>query len=213
MGNGSSLRAAFFNGGIRNRLIVWALGLFGVALGVNTIAGTIYTRRQIEHSTAALQTEIATLTARHIETYISRKIERLDDAASAMALHPLGGDEQRLLAQVVLKNDRSFSELFVLDEAGRERLKVSERKVYLPADLGDQSESPFYRSAIQGRRYISPVYTSDRAEPYVVLGVPLKTAPETAAGVLVAKANLKFLWDVVREKKFGRAGYVYLVNE
>jgi signal transduction histidine kinase len=213
MGKGSSLRTALFGGGIRNRLIVWALGLFGVALGVNTVAGTLYTQRQIEHSTAALQSEIATLTARHIETYISRKIERLNDAASAMALLPLGGDEQRLLAQVVLKNDRSFSELFVLDEAGRERLKISERKVYLQADLETQSASPFYRSAIQGRRYISPVYTSDRAEPYVVLGVPLKTAPQKTAGVLVAKANLKFLWDVVREKKFGRAGYVYLVNE
>ena len=213
MANWSHFRAAFLRGSIRNRLIVWALGLFGIALGVNTIAGTIYTRRQIEHSTAALQTEIATLTARHIQTYIARKIERLEDAATSMALHSLGSVEQNLLAHVLLKNDRSMTELLILDEAGHERLKISERKVYLQADLADQKASGFYRSAIQGLHYISSVYTSDRAEPYLVLAVPLKTAPQTVAGVLVAKANLKFLWDVVREKKFGRAGYVYLVNE
>jgi signal transduction histidine kinase len=43
--------------------------------------------------------------------------------------------------------------------------------------------------------------------------VPLKAGPQRTAGVLVAQADLKFLWDLVQQKKFGRAGYVYLVNE
>lgn len=195
------------------RLMAWGLGLVGTALGLNTIAGSIYTRRQIEQSTAALQTEIAALTARDIQTFISRKKERLNDAASSMTLYPVGGEQQKLLAQLLLKNEPSFTEVVVLDDLGREQIKISERKLYLTADLMNQADTAAYREAIQGQNYISPVYISDLAEPYLLLGVPLKLTPQKRVGVLVAQTNLKFLWNVVRDKKFGRAGYVYLVNE
>jgi signal transduction histidine kinase len=208
--------AAWFQirgGGLRRRLMIWGLGLIGAALGANTIAGTIYTRQQIGQSTVVLQSEIANLTARHIQTYISRKVERLNDIATSMMLHPFGSAEQTVLAHLLLKNDRSINEVTLLDDQGRERLRISERKVYLTADLTNQKGTAAYESAIRGQNYISPVYTSDRAEPYLMLAVPLRAAPDRSAGVLVAMANLKFLWNVVREQKFGRAGYVYLINE
>jgi signal transduction histidine kinase len=130
-----------------------------------------------------------------------------------MMLHPFGSAEQTMLAHLLLKNDRSITEVALLDDQGQERLRISERKVYLPADLTNQRGAAAFESAIRGRSYISPVYTSDRAEPYVILAVPLHTAPDKSAGVLVAMTNLKFLWNVVREQRFGRAGYVYLINE
>jgi signal transduction histidine kinase len=213
MGAWSHIRAAFRGGGIRNRLMAWGLGLFGLAFALNTIGGSIYTRRQIGQSTAVLQTEIAALTARHIQTYIARKIERLDDLASSMALHTVGADEQRILAQLLIKKDSSFAEISVLNDQGRELFKISDRRVILAADLEDLSDTAAYRSVIEGQTYISPVYTSERAEPYFLLAVPLKATPHKSVGALIAKTNLKFLWDVVSEKKFSRAGYVYLVNE
>jgi signal transduction histidine kinase/HAMP domain-containing protein len=193
--------------------MIWGLSLIGAALGFNTIAAAIYSRSQIDQSAAALQSEIANLTARHIQTYIERKLERLNDLASSMLLHPFGSSQQSLLAHLLLKNDRSFNEVYVLDERGQERLRISERKVYLPADLVNQKGAAAFEAAIRGQSYVSPVYTSDRAEPYVVLAVPLEIAPQQNGGVLVALTNLKFLWNVVREQKFGRAGYVYVVNE
>jgi signal transduction histidine kinase len=209
----SQIRVAVGRGGIRSRLMTWGLGLFGVAFALNTIAGSIYTRRQIGQSTAALQAEIAGLTARHIQTFIARKIERLDDLASSMALHRLGADEQRILAHLLVKKDSSFSEISLLNDQGRELFKISDRRVILNTDLEDLSDTAAYRSFIEGHTYISPVYTSDRAEPYFLLAVPLRSAPGKSAGGLIARTNLKFLWDVVSEKKFSRAGYVYLVNE
>jgi len=193
--------------------LVWGLGLLGTTLALTTAASFIYTQSQITRSTAALQTEVATLTARHIQTYIFRKTERLDDAATNMALHAMGSDEQKLLAQLLLKNDRSFQEITVLDNEGRERVKISERKIYLASDLSDQRNSPEYLSAIRGTHYISAVYTSDRAEPYLSLAVPLRVGRQKIAGVLFAKTSVKFLWDFVRREKFGRGGYIYLVNE
>ncbi len=192
--------------------MAWGLGLLATALGLNTIAGLVYTRRQIERSMATLQTEIATVTARHIQTYIARKFERLNDVASSMTLHAFGGSDQTLLAHLLVKNDPSFSEIAVLDDRGQERLKIAERRSYLAGDLSNQSHNDAYKAAMSGRNFISPVFTSDRAEPYVVLAVPLKSSPQKNVGVIVANTNLKFLWSVVREKKFNRAGYAYVVN-
>ena len=194
--------------------MLWGLGLVGTALGLNTLAGSIYTRRQIEKSTAALQNEVATLTARHIQTYIGRKIERLHDAANGLTLYPIGNDEQTILTNLLLKNDRSFEEISIIDDRGRERLRISDRKVYFDADLRDLRDDVAFKTAIRGGGYVSQVFTSDRAEPYLSLAVPLMSIPpRKTVGVIVAKTNMQFLWELMREEKFGHAGFMYLVNE
>src|SRR3990172_5871087 len=204
---------SFFKSSIRRRLMAWALALLGAALALNTVAGSIYTRRQILQSNAELQMEMASLTARRIHALMIRKIERLQDAGVAMTLHPQGGNEQKLLGQLLLKNDRSFTELAFLDDNGREVLKFSERRVYLPGDLGDQRISPAYQKAMTSQFYISSVSANEHAEPYVTMAVPLQSAPRKIIGVLVAKANLKFLWNVIGATQFGTAGYSYLIDE
>jgi signal transduction histidine kinase/HAMP domain-containing protein len=193
--------------------MVWGLGLVGTALGLNTLAGSIYTRHQIEQSTAALQLEVATLTARHIQTYISRKIERLHDAATGLTLYPIGNDEQTILINLLLKNDRSFEEISIIDDQGRERHRISDRKVYFTADLRDLRKDTAYQRAIRGGDYVSPVFNSDRAEPFLLLAVPLTSIPRKTVGVIVAKTNMQFLWELMREEKFGHAGFMYLVND
>ena len=157
--------------------------------------------------------EMASLTARRIHALMIRKIERLQDAGVAMTLHPQGANEQKLLGQLLLKNDRSFTELAFLDDNGREVLKFSERRVYLPGDLGDQSISPAYQKAMTSQFYISSVSANEHAEPYVTMAVPLQSAPRKTIGVLVAKANLKFLWEVIGATRFGTGGYSYLIDE
>ena len=193
-------------------MTVWGLGLVGTALGL-TLAGSIYTRHQIEQSTATLQREVASLTARHIQAYMARRIERLYDAAAGLSLYSIGKDEQKTLINLLLKNDRSFQEISVIDGRGSERLRISDRDVYFSADLRDFRNNPSHETAIQGRNYVSPVFTSDRAEPYLLLAVPLKSIRRKIIGVVVAKTNMQFLWDLMREEKFGSAGFMYLLNE
>ncbi|MBI2986240.1 MAG: GAF domain-containing protein [Deltaproteobacteria bacterium] len=200
------------SGGIRRRLLIWGLTLLGIALIVNTLAGSMYTRRLIKREAAELQTEVASRVAREIEDFIRRKAERLLDFSASATLYELGGKEQRLLALLLLKNDRAFTDVSVLDGKGLEVLKVSERRVYLPGELADQSDSAKFKSAIKGEHYISPVYTSDKAEPYVTISVPLRVTPQEVVGVVSVEANLKILWEVIGEIGFGRAGYAYLVD-
>ena len=94
-----------------------------------------------------------------------------------------------------------------------EVLKVSDRKVYFPSDLTDQSKSPKFIKALKGEDYISPVYTSDRAQPYVTLAIPLWGGAQSIAGVVSAEADLSFLWEVLGKISFGTSGYAYLVDE
>jgi HAMP domain-containing protein len=206
------LLALLFRSGIRRWLTVWGLGLVGTALGL-TLAGSIYSRRQIEQSTATLQTEVATLTARHIQAYITRKIERLYDAAAGLSLYSIGDDEQKTLINLLLKNDRSFEEISIVDVQGNERVRISDRNVYFGGDLRDFREEATYTTAVRGQNHVSPVFTSDRAEPYLLLAVPLKSIRRQIIGVVVAKTNMQFLWDLMREEKFGSAGFMYLLNE
>ena len=200
-------------GSIKHRLMFWGLALLAVALVLNIVAGSIYTRRGMQHSAAELQAEVAASMARRIQTYLARKIERLQDRGKAMTLFPVGGEEQRLLGLLLMKSEPSFSEIAILNERGMEVLKFSETQVYLRSDLQDRKSSAPFLAAARGEVYIGPVLTSNRAEPYVTFGVPLKDGPQKIAGALIAQTNLKFLWEVVREAKFGRQGYAYLVNE
>ena len=208
-----STSSLFARGGIRRRLMAWGLSLFGIALTTVVVAGYSYTVRQIQRDAAALQSELASVTAEGIRSFVRRKIERFSDNADALSLYPLGSKEQQLLLGLLVKNDSSFSDASIINSGGMEVVKVSDRKVYFPSDLTDQSESPKFIKVLKGEDYISPVYTSARAQPYVTLAIPLWGHEQTIVGVVSAEADLSFLWEVIGKIRFATAGYAYLVDE
>ena len=207
------VRFCFRGGGIRRRLLIWGLSLFGIALTVVVVVSYSYTVRQIERDAAELQGNLASVTADRIRNFVRRKIERFSDMADAASLYPLGSKEQQLLAGLLVKNDGSFTDASIIDARGMEVLKVSDRKVYFPSDLADQSQSAKFNKAIKGEDYVSPVYTSDKAQPFITLAIPLWGAAQSIVGVASAEADLSFLWEVVEKTRFGAAGYAYLIDE
>ncbi|HTM08985.1 MAG TPA: GAF domain-containing protein [Verrucomicrobiae bacterium] len=200
------------HGGIRYRLLWMGLLFLGVALLINTVAGSLYTRRQIKRAAAQLQTEVASKVANQIADIMSRKTERLMDLAVALSLYDPGADGQRLLTLLMLKNDRAFTEIAVLDRFGREVINISERRVYLDNELSNRSIEEYFRQGIKGESYLSPVYTTDKAEPYVKMAVPIMEGPGRISGVVVAEVNLTFLWQIIGDVKFSEAGNTYLVD-
>src|SRR6266508_3787079 len=200
-------------GGIRRRLLMWGLSLFGIAFLFVGVAGYFYMARQIRQDAAALQSELASVTGEQIRNFVRRKIERFSDNADALSLYQLGSKEQQLLLGLLVKNDTSFSDASIIDSQGMEVLKVSDRKVYFPSDLTDQSTSPKLVKALKGEDYISPVHTSTRAQPYVTLAIPLWGAAQSIVGVVSSEADLSFLWEAIGKIRFGTTGYAYLVDE
>src|SRR5258706_4682260 len=203
----------FHSGGIRRRLLIWGLNLFGIALLVVVAAGYFYMARQIRQDTASLQLEIASVTAEQIRNFVQRKFDRFSDNAAALSLYPLGSKEQQLLLGLLVKNDGSFTHASIINSEGMEVVKVSDRKVYFPSDLANQSKSVNFVKALTGQKYVSPVHTSAQAQPYVTLAIPLWGAGQSIAGVVSAEADLSFLWEVVGKIRFGTAGYAYIVDQ
>ena len=199
-------------GGIRRRLLWTGLLFLGVALLANTIAGTLYTRAQIKKAAAQLQTEVASKVANQIADIIERKLERLSDLAVSLSLYEFGSEEQRLLALLLLKNDRPSTTLSILNAQGLETVKVSERRVYLSRELFDQSREDYFRKALREDAYVSPVYTTDKAEPYVTMAVPIRVRPGQAIGVVAVELNLAFLWQIIGNVSFSEDGKAYLVD-
>src|SRR6267378_3356055 len=177
----------FLKGGIRHRLLVWNLSVFGLVLFGIVLASYLYLLRQIKHNKFEQQEEIASLVAVRIESFVTQKIERLSDTALSMSLYPVGSQRQQLLANLLLKTDQAITNASILDSKGVEVVKVSERRIYAPSEFSDQSESEKFNKAIRGDTYISPVYTSDKAEPYVTLAVALRAPSHEIVGVVSAE--------------------------
>jgi signal transduction histidine kinase len=206
------LLVSFGDRGIKRRLLMWGLSLFVIALSFGVVAGYFYMERQIRHDAAALQSELASVTTEQIRSFVQRKIDRFSDNANALTLYQLGSKEQQLLLGLLVKNDGSFTHASIIDSQGMEVVKVSDRKVYFPSDLTDQSKSVKFIKALKGEDYISPVYTSSRAQPYVTMAIPLWGAAQNVVGVVSAEADLSFLWEAIGKTRFGTAGYAYLVD-
>ena len=165
---------------------MWGLGLFGIALSVVVFACYFYIVRQIREDAASLQSELATVTGERIRNFVNRKIERFSDNAAALSLYPFGSKEQQLLLGLLVKNDSSFTDASIIDSQGMEVVKVSDRRVYFRSDLTDQSKSPKFINPLTGEDFISRVYTSTQAQPYVTLAIPLWGAAQSVAGVVSA---------------------------
>ena len=199
--------------GIRRRLLIWGLSLFGIALTAVVVASYSYTLKQIEQDAAELQAEIASVTADRIRAFVRRKIERFSDITAAVSLYDLGSKEQQLLVSLLVRKDGSFTDASIIDARGMEVLKVSDRRVYFSSDLADQSKSAKFNKAIKGENYISRVYTSDKSQPFVTLAIPLWGTAQSIVGVMSAEADLSFLWEAIGEIRFGTAGYAYLIDQ
>ena len=210
--SGKKVLVAIRGGGIRRRLMAWGLSLFGLALTIVVVAGYTYTVSQIKKDAAQLQAEVASMTADRIRTFVQRKIERFSDTADAVSLYQLGSKEQQLLIALLVKNDNSFTEAAIIDAHGMEVVKVSDRRVYFPSHFSDQSKSEKFNKAIKGEDYISQVHTSDRAQPYITVAIPLWGMAQSIAGIVAAEADLSFLWEAIGKIRFGTAGYAYLID-
>ena len=202
----------FLKGGIRRRLLLWNVSLFGLVLSAIILASYIYNVRQIDRYNSELQAEVAALTANEIDAFANRKKERLSDAGLSISLHPIGSKAQQLLATLLLKSDSALTEISILDADGMEVVKVSARELYTASEFNNQRDADKFRNTIRGETYFSQVYTSDKAEPYVTLAAPLKSPSREIIGVITAEVNLRFLWKNIGDIRFGTAGYAYLVD-
>jgi signal transduction histidine kinase len=200
-------------GRIQRRLMAWGLSLLSVALLINTFAGYLYTRETMRESTARRQAGVALSTARHMHSYLTREIKRLEDAGAAMMMFP-EGELQHRLAQLLIKNSEFIHEVALLDGSGRLVFRLLANPDRPAAPVSAYRTAPEFVAAVAGSPYLKATPGALPSEPsWVTMALPLRNATGSFAGALTARARLDFLRRAIRDIKFGHRGSVYVIDD
>jgi signal transduction histidine kinase len=114
-------------------------------------------------------------------------------------------DAARLLRQIP-----AIAEIVQLDGSGREQFRSSRDAPDVVKSGADHSHDPAFIWAQAHKIYFGPVYFIDESQPYMTIAMA-GLRPEY--GVIIAKVNLTFIWDVVSQIKVGKSGHAYAVDD
>ncbi len=165
---------------------------------------TSVSRRTLTESIFYQQQE----TLRRVADRITTQLERHQQLLKFNADIGSSKKQSQLAAcRAILRQGEAFSEVAVLDNKGRETLKVQRGSAPAKA-LVNRSGRPEFREAMYGRSYTGQIAISGERHPYIILSIPL----EHKAGVLVARMELDQVWQWISQVKIGESGYAFVVD-
>src|SRR5262249_26004952 len=117
-------------------------------------------------------------------------------------------DQHRADYALLLQQVPQIEELAHLGGDGRERIRLSRRR--LTTDSGaDYSHDPSFTEAVAQGGWFSPAYYRGDSDPFMTVAM---AHSGRNAGVTVAEINLAFLADQIAEVQSGKSGYAYVVG-
>ena len=102
-----------------------------------------------------------------------------------------------------------ITELTLIDDRGREQVKVSRLTKDAIGSGIDRSQDAAYLAALERKVHYDGVRFRNASEPYLTIAL---AGQRRAAGVVVAEVDLKFVWDVVNEIRIGTRGVAFVVD-
>lgn len=181
-----------------------------------SVAGLLFiqtSQNVLRRDIKSIQLEVANRVAGEADHIVGCIAKAL--ASSTQTKGFLEGDEerQRVILEKLPKSYENIIELSLIDEVGREKIKISRYRLITPEDLRDRAGADEFTTAIKGKNYVSPVWISESAEPCLTIAVPVRLTEKEIMGVLSAEVHLKPLWDLVSDLRVGESGYVYVVDK
>jgi signal transduction histidine kinase/HAMP domain-containing protein len=174
----------------------------------------IYLRyRESRENVNLLQQEVATAAAFKTEQFIQQIEAALRTATKSpeIARQGLSEEFQAELTRLLLVT-AAIEEAMALDLAGHIRLQASRFRAMLPEDKEELPPQAAFETAKEGKSFFGPVYFARGSEPYNSIAVPIERFAGDLIGILWAKVNLKYVWEVIQDVKIGKAGYAYIVT-
>ena len=202
-----------FVGRLLHGMLFWKyvalfVAVMSTALITNSLIEIWFTYQEHRAALVRLQREQADSAATKISQFI-REIEsnlgwttHLSWAIPAVEQRELDGI--RLLRQVP-----AITELSLLDDQGREQLRISRQAMDRVGGNVDFSAEDKFKEAVANKVYYGPVNFRRGSEPFMTLSV---AGARREAGVSVAEVNLTHIWDVVSQIHVGRSGRAYVVD-
>ena len=185
------------------------VALVGGALLVSGLIEGYFSYLENETAAIGIQRAQAAGAAGRIEQFVSEVERQVRDGPQSAPTSAVTVEQRRSDLLRLLRQAPSLTDISYLDPAGREQVRVSRLELNVTGSLVDYSREAKFQEARSGKTYFGPVYFRNESEPYMTVAIADRGAN---AGVTVAEANLKFIWDVVSGIKIGDAGYAYVVD-
>jgi len=116
------------------------------------------------------------------------------------------------LNNFLYQND-SLMELTLLNEKGRETIKVSKYMVVGPTDLKDQSKSHMFRRVSEEKIFFGNLHRTPEGFQTMVIAVPIEEYRGRTIGVLSAKINLQHLLNLISKTWIGEKRLVCVMDQ
>lgn len=189
-------------------------------------------KNQLRQEAIFRQQLIAEKTADNVDNFLASKVNSLTFQSQSTAMSELDETETKINLAFLMKGDDSLENVALVNNKGQETIAFS-RQGELSV-LNDISSSDAFKATtfLAGKEYVGPITYNEASEPLITIAVPvlkydtsqnlgdLSTAefgeyknPEDIQAVIIAKYNLKNLWESVLSTKIGDGGYAYVVDD
>jgi len=198
-------------GGLFAKYSIPLVVLVSGALVISGLVQIYFSYQENKSALARIQHEKAAAAAIRIEQFVRTLEHDLSwIAQTAWGARAVPLDQRRLDSLRLLRQSPAITEVSHIDPSGREQLRVSRLAMDVIGSNEDVSNDPRFVRAMTRETYFSPIYFRKESEPYMTIAM---AGAAEDAGVVIAEANLKFIWDVVSNLKVGEGGNAYVVDE
>jgi HAMP domain-containing protein len=184
------------------------LAVVCVALLTNGLFDIWFSYREHKTSLVRIQREQAEAAAAKIGQFV-KEIESQVGWTTQLPWSASSPEQRRFDGLRLLRQVPAITELSLLNDAGREQLRMSRLAMTVVGSQTDFSKDAKFLEAIARKVYYGPVYFRRESEPYMTLAL---ASTHRAGGVSVVEVNLKLIWDIVSQIKVGRQGHAYVVD-
>ena len=187
----------------RQKILLAASLVVAAAFSLFTLFGDYQQRNAISGDLDSYMTEMGTVTANNIESWLSGRILLVESAAQTIASNPTADAVSRLLEQKALASTFIYSYLGSAD--GSFTMRPNDD---MPADY-DPRTRPWYKDAMTaGGTTLTEPYI-DAATKQLIITI---ATPAQATGVVGGDLSLQTLVQIINSLDFDGMGYAFLVS-
>ncbi|MGB3503964.1 MAG: cache domain-containing protein, partial [Xanthobacteraceae bacterium] len=191
-------------GGLFAKYVVSLVGLVLFVLAINAALETWMIYRETRANLTAAMSDKAEAAARRIAQSMSDLERQVSwvTRASVATIEQRQGDYAQLLNQ-----QPSVSQIFKLDGAGREQLRMTRAAVTLDSGANFSRDAAFTQGVAKGAAFAPAIFRN--GQPFMSIAV---AHAGRDAGVTVAEIDLRFLRDFVEAAQIGKHTTAYIVD-
>ncbi len=158
--------------------------------------------------------EVALIARKTAEQTISDIQSKVIIALNTSGFTDLDTMDQEWILQSLISSFPEVLSFSLLNEKGKEIIKLSKTAFFLAEDLSNYSDNPVFLAASKGKNYISPIQISDKGNPTMTLSIPLWSADRNSIQqVMMIEITLQSVLNYISSKKISNSGRIYILDK